>query len=34
VGKRSTGSLAFLVPLLGLAVAAGWKWAVGAGVVG
>jgi len=38
VGKRVTGSLSFVLsfvlPLLGLAVVAGWKWAVRSGVAG
>jgi len=34
MGKRVTGSLSFVLPLLGLAVIVGWRWACGSGLAG
>jgi hypothetical protein len=34
VGKRGFGSVTRIVVVVGFAVAAGWKWAIGSGFVG
>jgi hypothetical protein len=34
VGKRTFGSSARIAVVIGFAVAAGWKWAIGGGFVG
>ena len=33
MGKRTTNSLGSVLPILGLALLAGWKWGIASGVV-
>lgn len=34
MGKRTVGSVVRIVGVVGFAVVAGWKWAIGSGFVG